>query len=110
MPLEIRPKSSDTIPIEAEVLRPDLVANKPLDQIKQLTVYHGNRKRQLGECFELAGDASDGQLVLEGDFTCVKRIGQNMESGRINVRGPVGMHLGAEMRGGTIEVEGDAGD
>jgi len=110
MPLEIRPKSKDTIPIEAEMLRPDLLANKTLDQIKELTVYYGNRRRQMSDCFELAGDASDGTLELEGDFTCVKSIGQSMDWGRIMIRGPVGMHLGAEMRGGTIEVEGGAGD
>ena len=110
MPLTIRPKVDDTIPVEAEALRPDLLAGKTRDEISRMSVYHGNRARALGDCFELEGDASDEQLVLEGDFSRVKHIGQNMTSGLITVRGQAGMHLGAEMRGGSIEVDGNAGD
>ena len=110
MPFAIHPKTNDTIPIEAEVLRPDLLADKTLDQVRQLTVYHGNRARSLGECFELSGDGADGKLVLDGDWARIKRIGEGMKSGHITVNGPVGMHLGAEMRGGSIDVYGNAGD
>jgi len=98
------------MPIEAEVIRPDLLAGKTLDQVRQLTVYYGNRARPLGECFEFSGDGTDGKLILEGDWAGIKRIGEGMKSGHIVVNGPVGMHLGAEMRGGSIEVNGDAGD
>ncbi len=110
MALTIRPKSNGTVPIEAEVLRPDLCADKTADQIRQLTVQHGNRARPLGECFEIEGDPRDEQLVLEGDFSRTKQIGQSMQRGRITVHGPAGMHLGAEMRDGEIDVQGDAGD
>ena len=110
MPLTIYPKHEDTIPIEAEVLRPDLLADKSLDAIKQLHVYHGNRERPLEECFEITGDAADEKLILDGDFSRVKQIGYEMASGTITIHGPAGMHLGAEMRGGVIEVDGDAGD
>ena len=92
MPLTIHPKTGDTIPIEAEVLRPDLLAGKSIDQICNLTVYHGNRSRPLGEHFAFGGDASDEQMVLEGDFSRVKRIGQDMGSGQITIRGPAGKH------------------
>ena len=110
MPLTIHPRTEDAIPVEAEVLRADLLADKTLDEIRRLTVYHGNRSCAVGDCFELSGDSSDGELVLDGDFARVKMIGQGMGSGRIAVRGHAGMHLGAEMHGGSIDVEGDAGD
>ena len=110
MPLTIHPRTEDTIPVEAEVLRADLLADKTLDEIRRLTVYHGNRSCSVGDCFELDGDPSDGELLLDGDFTRVKQIGQGMVSGRITVRGKAGMHLGAEMCGGMIDVEGDVGD
>ena len=109
MPFIIRPLATDTLPIEAEVLRPDALADKTLDHLRRSPVYHGNRQRPLGELFEADGDGSDGQLVLEGDFTRVKRVGENMVSGSITIRGDAGMHLGAEMRGGLIHVRGDAG-
>lgn len=111
MPLTIRPKiDNNKVPIEAEVFCPNELAGKTVDQIRQLTVHHGNRQRTIGECFDVHGDASDGQLVLEGDFARVKCIGQSMRSGSIIVRGRAGMHLGAEMRGGSIDVHGNAGD
>lgn len=110
MPLTIHPNVDDTIPVEAEVLRPDILAGKSSGDISRMSVYHGNRACLLGDCFRLKGDASDEHLVLEGDFSRVKHIGQNMASGLITIRGHAGMHLGAEMRGGTIEVDGDTGD
>ena len=61
MPLTIRPKiDNDKVPIEAEVLCPNELAGKTVDQICQLTVHHGNRQRTIGECFDVHGDASDG--------------------------------------------------
>lgn len=110
MPLTLNPKNRDTIPIEAEALRPDRLAGKTLTEIKSLKVFHGNREEDLGACFDIAGDSSDEHLLLEGDFSRIKHIGQEMVRGRITIDGRVGMHLGAEMRGGEIEVRGDAGD
>ena len=110
MSLTIQQKTNDMIPIEAEVFRPDTLASKTIGEIRQLAVYHGNQLRTLGECFELSGDASDENLVFEGDFSRVKCIGQAMRSGSIRIQGNVGMHVGAEMRGGSIEIHGNAGD
>ncbi len=110
MALILRIKLDDTLPIEAEVLRPDHLATMGLGEVLAQPVYHGNRQRTVGDCFAAEGDPSDGAVVVEGDCARVKRIGQNMASGTITVRGAAGMHLGAEMTGGTIEVEGDAGD
>ena len=42
----------------------------------------------------------DGQLVLEGDLSHVRRIGQGMGLGSVTIRGDVGSHLGAGMTGG----------
>jgi formylmethanofuran dehydrogenase subunit C len=103
-------RSDTAIPIEAEVIRPDILAGKSPAEIARLVVQHGNRQEPLGEFFDVAGDASDEQIVVAGDCQRVKLIGAGMERGSIVVEGSAGMHLGAEMRGGTIEVRGDAGD
>lgn len=103
-------RSDTTIPIEAEIIRPDLLAGKSAGEIAQLLVQHGNRQEPLGEFFDVQGDASDEQIRIVGECRRVKLIGAGMERGRIVVEGSVGMHLGAEMRGGNIEVHGDAGD
>ena len=60
--------------------------------------------------FRVEGDASDGEVLLEGDCARVKCVGAEMKTGRLTIQGNVGMHLGAEMRGGEIRVHGNAGD
>ncbi|MAE64580.1 MAG: formylmethanofuran dehydrogenase subunit C [Phycisphaeraceae bacterium] len=110
MTLSVTPITQDHVPVEAEMLRPDLLAAHSLDQIGQMQVFHGNRARPAAECFRFEGDPSARRLHLKGDFSRVKSIGQGMADGAITVEGPVGMHVGAEMTGGKIEVDGDAGD
>ena len=108
--LLLKYKSTTTIPVEAEAITPDHLAGKSLAEIAALPVQHGNAAAPLGEFFGVEGDAADQNIVLEGDCSRVKLVGTNMQSGRITIRGNVGMHLGAEMTGGDIEVFGNAAD
>lgn len=103
---------ADTIPVEAEVVRPDSLASLSLDAIARLPVLHGNRSVPLGDLFRIdpASDPTDGIVRIDGPLAQVHRLGEGMNSGRLEVVGPVGMHTGAQMRGGEIVVEGDAGD
>lgn len=102
--------SPTTIPIEAECITPNGLAGKTAAEIAALPVQHGNASVSLGEFFHIEGDASDQNIVLNGDCSRVKLIGAEMTSGRITIESSVGMHLGAEMRGGAIDVKGNAGD
>src|SRR5689334_25439366 len=92
-------RSSTTIPVEAECVTPDNLAGKSAAEVAALPVQHGNAPAPLGEFFVVAGGADDGEVVLEGDCGRVKWVGAGMTRGRVTVRGDVGMHLGAEMRG-----------
>lgn len=98
-----------TIPLEADAIRPDLLAEKSRREIEALPLYHGNRQRRLGELFEVRGERSE-QVRIVGDLSRVKKLGYGMAGGRLVVEGDAGMHLGALMRGGEIVVEGDASD
>ncbi len=49
-------------------------------------------------------------VILEGDFSRVKRIGENMSAGTVEVRGDVGMRAGSGMKGGVLRVQGNADD
>ncbi len=104
-----RLKRQPEVPLEAEVLSPDVVAKLSNSEIRSLTVYHGKRQLPLGEFFDVAGERSE-DLEIHGDLKKVRWIGRAMSRGRIEVRGSVGMHLGAYMSGGRIEVHGDASD
>lgn len=78
----------------------------------KLEVQEGNRRRTLGELFEVQGAPEDSPvkmtLQISGDLRKVRMIGANMTGGKIIIKGDVGMHLGEKMKGGEILVEGDA--
>jgi len=125
----LRLRDSVTLPVEAESISPDRFAGLSQEEVAALPLLYGRRPVTVGDLFvvegadvadiqvgrtsesasHLVGRASDGEeILLEGDLSHVKRIGQGMASGRITIRGNVGMHLGAEMSGGEIVVHGNA--
>lgn len=109
MTITLTLKQAPAVPLEAEVLSPDTMADLSNSEIRALTVYHGKRQVPLEEFFDVDGERSD-ELVLHGDLTKVRLIGRGMSKGSVTVHGRVGMHLGAHMKGGRIEVHGDASD
>ena len=102
-------KEQPSVPLEAEVLSPDALAELSHDEICASTVHLGKRRRRLDDFFDVAGELSD-DLQIHGDLQQLKWIGRGMTRGRLTIHGNVGMHLGAHMKGGSIEVHGDAGD
>lgn len=112
--LFLKLKEKPTIPIEAENISPDIVAGKQLQEARELPVYVGNTKKRLGDFFDIKGEvaaqAGDQAIFVEGDLSKVKYIGAKMTAGKVVVNGDVGMHLGAQMTGGEIQVNGSAGD
>ncbi|MCS6866391.1 MAG: formylmethanofuran dehydrogenase subunit C [Gemmataceae bacterium] len=102
-------KSALTVPLEAEVLSPDVLAGLAHSAIRALPVMLGKRQQRLEDHFDIEGDGSE-EIELRGDLSKVKWIGRGMRRGRIRVVGHAGMHLGAYMQGGVIEVTGNASD
>jgi len=109
MPITFHLKRDPTVPLEAEVLSPDVMAALTNAEIRALTVYHGKRQLPLSDFFDVEGEKS-GDLVLHGAMHKVRWIGRSMSQGSITIHGSVGMHLGAYMKGGRIEVHGNASD
>jgi len=109
MPVEFHLKRHPTVPLEAEALSPDVVAERSNAEICSLTVYHGKRQLPLGEFFDVVGERSP-DLVIHGHLHKVRWIGRGMTKGTVTIHGSVGMHLGAYMAGGRIEVYGNASD
>lgn len=110
--IKLVPRGRIGITVEAEVIRPDLLAGKTEDEIGRLIVWQGPRELPLSQFFEveLQGPAQEEtRIIIDGDVSRVKRIGQGMKSGVIEIRGAAGMYTGAEMAGGQILVQGDAG-
>jgi formylmethanofuran dehydrogenase subunit C len=102
-------KEQPTVPLEAEVLSPDVVAPLGEAEVGALPVFLGKRQHRVEDFFAVEGGRSD-HLEIRGDASNVKWIGRGMTHGRITVAGNAGMHLGAFMKGGMIEVSGHASD
>lgn len=102
-------KEQPGVPLEAEALSPDVVAELGHDEIRALPIFLGKRQCRLDEFFEVEGEASE-ELEIRGDAGKVKWLGRGMTRGRLNIVGNAGMHLGAYMKGGTIDVSGNASD
>jgi formylmethanofuran dehydrogenase subunit C len=115
--VRLTPKGEIGIMIEAESISPDTFAGKSETEIGDLIVWQGPRKVPLAEFFDLeawdeetAGEGDGAvEILIDGDVSRVKRIGQRMTKGKIELPGSAGMHLGSEMAGGEIRLKGDAG-
>ena len=110
----LTPRGFSSIPIEAEVISPDVFAGKTLEEIRNLPIYYGNEKVEMKEYIHAQGKVADKPeeqlIVIDGDARHIKQIGKGMTTGRIVVQGDAGMHLGAQMSGGDITVTGNALD
>jgi formylmethanofuran dehydrogenase subunit C len=111
----ISPKNEFRISVEAENISPDKFAPLTLSQIKSLAVWQGNRKKTLSDLFAVEGDdalaaAEETTIKLVGDYSQVKRIGEGMTAGVVEVQGSVGMHAGNNMLGGLLSISGNADD
>lgn len=108
----IKPRKEIKISVEAENISPDKFAGKTEKEIQSLEAWMGNQRTTIGELFSVkvegSAAAADTKLVLEGDFSRVKRIGEGMTAGLIMIKGNVDMHVGAKMSGGKITVTGNA--
>jgi len=118
--LTLRLCEQPAIPVEAESITPENLAGKSRDEIKRLPLWSGNRQQKLGDYFEvertepeeegLTQEGALAKVVLLGDFSRFKRLGQGMAAGEMEIQGSVGFHAGALMAGGILRIKGNAGD
>lgn len=108
----LKPRMDIKISVEAENISPDKFSNKTGGEIESIAIRMGNYKTTVGELFSVkvngSGTPEDTKIVMEGDFSRVKRIGEGMTAGMILIKGNVDMHVGARMNGGRITVSGNA--
>jgi formylmethanofuran dehydrogenase subunit C len=109
--LQARPRKNPNLPVEAESIVPRNFADE--SGIRELSLWEGNKERKLLDLFTVSRDgtaskAEEVELVLRGDLSRFKRVGEYMEAGSIVIEGDIGMHCGNLMNGGTIEIHGSA--
>lgn len=113
-------KQTPSLPVEAESINPQSVSEKGIEEIKHLPLWCGSCQEEVGDYFDVgisadaakddSGENNLPELVLKGDLSRFKRLGQGMSTGTMVIQGSVGFHTGAMMRGGTLVVQEDAGD
>jgi formylmethanofuran dehydrogenase subunit C len=108
-PVRLRLKEAPRLPLEAEVLSPDVIGVLSREEIEKLPVMLGKRPCRLSDFFDVEGEKSVC-LELHGNLSKVKWIGRGMSRGNITVFGNAGMHLGSSMSGGSIRVYGNTSD
>jgi formylmethanofuran dehydrogenase subunit C len=106
--VRLRFRAPTTLPVDARDLAPDRLAGRSAAELAAMTLLVGNRREPLGELAEVAAGDRD-ELVIEGAFASLDRLGHGMAGGRLEIYGDVGAYLGQAMSGGRIELFGSAG-
>jgi formylmethanofuran dehydrogenase subunit C len=98
------------VPVQAACITPENFAGKTVAELVQLPVTEGNRNLTLGDLFKVEETPDvTPDITCNGDFSRVKRIGQEMKAGEIVFNGDAGMHTGEKMAGGKITINGNTG-
>lgn len=95
-------------PIDGSFLRPDVLCDLPLDDVRAVAVPVGRSMVPLGNLFEVS-DQGPGRFLDVLSPPVLDRLGAGMTGGLMSVRGDVGDDLGCGMSGGRIDVNGNAG-
>src|SRR5262245_36098343 len=111
MVLTLTRRESSPIPLEVFGLTPDMLFCRSPEDVSRLKVRHGNREEEVGEHFLTKGRVVPEVLAIsfEGDCSTVCGIGAGMKDGIVRAES-AGMHAGAKMAGGYLQISGPAGN
>lgn len=102
-------KSALSHQLDASPLTPDQLNGKPLADIQNLSLNYGGQNVVAQELFDISGDDVQ-HIVFQGDCSHVDYIGANMRSGSITIQGDAGDFAACSMRGGVLTIHGNVGD
>lgn len=95
--------------IDMSPLTPDRLQHLRRDAIARIRLNCGRRRPTVGELFDIAGN--DGAVIeIRRGTAQLFRLGYQMQTGILRVRGHAGDNVGERMQGGEIVVHGNAGD
>ena len=101
-------KAVPALRVDLRTIVPLVLAAMSDAEIEHLPLGYGNAKVALGEFFRLLPEAGDA-LVFEGDLSRFDHVGWQMAGGRLVVEGSVGDHAGGCMTAGEVVIAGSAG-
>ncbi len=97
--------------IDASNIRRSWMAGKQAAEINELEICVDGRRVRLADWFELTiAESETDQVVVEGPLKNVHGLAAMHDRGEFQIIGPVGDYAACGMTGGTVCVQGDAGD
>ena len=106
--VRLRFRVSTPLPVDGRALAPERLAGKSANELAAIELLVGNRRLPLAELAEITPGVRE-ELVIEGAFAALDRLGHGMTGGLLQIYGDVGAYLGQGMTGGRIELFGSAG-
>lgn len=109
-------KSPLSLPIDVDSVLPENTAGASAAEIGDRLIWCGRKQQPLKDFFEVSGSSKDDATIQWRDcsggngLARANRIGHQMTSGTMLIRGDAGVHTGWQMQGGRIEVLGNADD
>ncbi len=101
-------KGTTTQRLDMRWLTEVIQQSKSIEDAKKHTVLVAHELVEVGELFDVSGDAPNKQVVLENANQNMDYVGyllpKNIE---LNVKGSVGHYAGASLSGGKLNIEGD---
>ncbi len=101
--IKLKIKKKLDFPLEADSITPANFAGKTISEIKKLPLYYAKELTTIGDFFDVSGksaEVADTKIIIDGDVSNVKRIGEKMKGGEIVINSDIGMHIGNNMSGG----------
>ena len=97
--------------IDASGIRRRRMAGKSLQQIEAFELIADGVPARLGDLFELTIDESElDEIVMQGDLNQVHGLAAEHDQGDFQVQSSVGNYVACGMTGGTLSIDGGAGD
>ncbi|MBC7755402.1 MAG: formylmethanofuran dehydrogenase subunit C [Bdellovibrio sp.] len=102
-------KSTPALKLDCSRLTPNGLAGLTMPQVSNLALTNNKTSPKVVDIFDISGSVSEN-IVFKNSNTQLHFIGHKMKHGQITIEGDCGDFLGANMQGGTILCNGNAGD
>lgn len=107
--LQLRQPQSPGVRIDLRGVIPSQLRSLTLSEIEQLPIQVDDLTQKLGDWFKIRGDAAHLELTIAGDCGCCDSIGYGLDGGTLRVEGDAGDLLGHRMKVGELLVSGNVG-
>lgn len=94
--------------VDVSSLKPSALAGKTRTEIARLALPGWNQTFEVGELFSLRGDDAS-RVIIDGAEGRFIRAGAELDGGELTIEGEAGDYVGEGMRSGSITVHGNAG-